>query len=133
MCFKFRVDHTTPPLVGFGEVGGSPPTPTTPSSGRNTLASDDFALTPRERAVGDMDLGDLSFDEAVLSGRLKMPCSTTTAADENGRPAQRGERENAGRRSPKVVVRRPPICSIALYHREAMMMDQAGRMCVPPA
>ena len=38
----------------------------------------------------DFDLGGLSF--SVASGRVKLPCSTTPAADESGRPAPRSTR-----------------------------------------
>ena len=48
---------------------------------------------PNDRKSADQfELGDLKFHEGVASGRLRMPCCTTPASDENGRPAPKGAR-----------------------------------------
>ena len=54
---------------------------------------DRLRLEEPRKSSADFDLGNLQFDEAVSSGRLKMPCSTTPAADENGRPAPKASRD----------------------------------------
>ena len=56
-------------------------------------------LDAERRAIQDMDLGGLDFDDAVKSGQIKMPCSTTPAADENGRPAPKGAGQDPIRRT----------------------------------
>ena len=106
----------------------SPPTPTpdTPFSGRNTPDGRDFASTPRARRWA-------TWTWTLVGATQDAFCSTTPAADENGRPALKGARG----KTPEDAHHRWLADSRQFapwhYHREAMMMtDQAGRLCVPP-
>ena len=59
-------------------------------------------LDGERRAASDFDTGGLSFPEGVSSGRLRVPCATTPAADDAGRSAPRSAR---GRTAPDVQAR----------------------------
>ena len=79
-----------------------------------------------------LELGDLTFDDSVLSGRRRLPCFTTPALDENGRAAPKGcrgkipsdaqQRWSADRRQ------------FAPWHyvKEAMVVSSDGKLQVPP-
>ena len=57
---------------------------------------DRLRLDSPRAAPDSFDLDGLKFSDAVASGRIRLPCSTTPAADERGRPPPRPMR---GRRS----------------------------------
>ena len=63
---------------------------------RHSRRWDRLRLDHPRAAATDFDLGTLSFSVALplpaASGRAKLPCSTTPAADESGRPAPRSTR-----------------------------------------
>ena len=82
-------------------------------------------------AASDIDTDGWQFDEAVRSGRLRLPCATTPAADENGRPAPKGTRGKmtADVRARWLADRR----RFAPWHyrKEAMLTDGQGRLQIP--
>ena len=89
-------------------------------------------LEGERRAASSFKLGGLSFPEGVASGRLRFPCATTPAADENGRPAPRGSR---GKTPPDAHARwMADNRQFAPWHYKAeqMMSDSGGRLVIPP-
>ena len=62
-------------------------------------------------AATDIDTKGWQFDEAVRSGRLRLPCATTPAADENG---QGHQRQDDGRRQSPMVGRSATVRTVAL-------------------
>ncbi|OLP83053.1 hypothetical protein AK812_SmicGene36237 [Symbiodinium microadriaticum] len=54
---------------------------------------DRLRVEEARRPVEALDMGDLTFDDSVLSGRRRLPCFTTPALDENGRAAPKGCRD----------------------------------------
>lgn len=88
-------------------------------------------LDQERPAAESIDTAGWQFDEAVKSGRLRLPCSTTPAADENGRPAPKGAR---GKMSSDVRARwLADRRQFAPWHyrREAMLTDEHGKLRIP--
>ena len=93
---------------------------------------DRLRVEEARRPVEALDMGDLTFDDSVLSGRRRLPCFTTPALDENGRAAPKGcrgkipsdaqQRWSADRRQ------------FAPWHymKEAMVISSDGKLQIPP-
>ncbi|CAE7894876.1 unnamed protein product [Symbiodinium necroappetens] len=94
---------------------------------------DRLRVEEARRPVEVLDLGDLTFDDSVLSGRRRLPCFTTPALDENGRTAPKGcrgkipsdaqQRWSADRRQ------------FAPWHyvKEAMVVSSDAKLQIPPS
>ena len=70
---------------------------------------------------------DLRFHPSVAAGRLRLPCATTPAEDDAGRPAPKRARQKL---SEATKARWRPIPGAL---EEAMMTDKAGKLHVVPA
>ena len=80
-----------------------------------------YAWTPPRAAPDSFDLDGLKFFDAVASGRIRLPCSTTPAADERGRPPPRSMRGKV-----TTDVQFAPWH----YQRDAMLADDQEKLVV---
>ena len=81
-----------------------------------------------------MEVDGLSFHEAVTSGRLRLPCATTPAEDEQGRPAPKRVRQKLPEPAKARWAADGRRFAPWHYVEEAMMHDAAGRLhIIPPA
>ncbi|CAE7881307.1 unnamed protein product, partial [Symbiodinium necroappetens] len=82
----------------------------------------------------DMEADGLFFHEAVTSGRLRLPCATTPAEDEQGRPAPKRVRQKLPEPAKARWAADGRRFAPWHYIEEAMMHDAAGRLhIIPPA
>ncbi|CAE7879635.1 unnamed protein product, partial [Symbiodinium necroappetens] len=82
----------------------------------------------------DMEADGLFFHEAVTSGRLRLPCATTPAEDEQGRPAPTRVRQKLPEPAKARWAADGRRFAPWHYVEEAMMHDSAGRLhIIPPA
>ncbi|CAE7923243.1 unnamed protein product [Symbiodinium sp. KB8] len=89
--------------------------------------------SPRAPAA-DMEVDGLTFHEAVTSGRLRLPCATTPAEDEQGRPAPKRVRQKLPEPAKARWAADGRRFAPWHYVEEAMMHDAAGRLhIIPPA
>ena len=83
------------------------------------------------RAVPDsFDLDGLKFSEVVASGRIRLPCSTTPAADERGRPPPRSMRGKVTTDVQQRWLQDSRQFAPWHYQREAMLADDQGKLVV---
>ena len=81
----------------------------------------------------DMEVDGLAFHEAVTSGRLRLPCATTPAEDEQGRPAPKRVRQKLPEPAKARWAADGRRFAPWHYVEEAMMHDAAGRLHIIPA
>ena len=88
---------------------------------------DRLRVEEARRPVEALDMGDLTFDDSVLSGRRRLPCFTTPALDENGRAAPKGCRG-------KIPSDAQQRWSAEPWHymKEAMVISSDGKLQIPP-
>ena len=85
------------------------------------------------KAVADFQLDGLSFHPAVVSGRLKLPCATTPAESDNGRPAPRHSRGKVPEETKQRWLQDCRQLAPWHYAEEAMMTNAAGQLVnIPP-
>ena len=97
-------------------------------------------MTPRRRNGGRgcctadgtacVDLDGLKFSDAVASGRVRLPCSTTPAADERGRPPPRSMRGKVTTDVQQRWLQDSRQFAPWHYQREAMLADDQGKLVV---
>ena len=85
--------------------------------------------SPRE-APDSFDLDGLKFSDAVASGRIRLPCSTTPAADERGRPPPRSMRGKVTTDVQQRWLQDSRQFAPWHYQREAMLADDQGKLVV---
>ena len=76
---------------------------------------------------------DLRFHPAVAAGRLKLPCATTPAEDDAGRPAPKRARQKLSEATKARWAADSRRFAPWHYAEEAMMTDKAGKLHVVPA
>ena len=88
-------------------------------------------IDTERKAAKDFDVAGFDFADEVKSGRLRMPCATTPAADANGRPAPKGARGKtpADAKARWLADRRQ--FAPWHYNRHAMMVDTNGTLSIP--
>ncbi|CAE7195818.1 eIF3-S7 [Symbiodinium natans] len=81
-------------------------------------------------AEDDLNVGSLRFDDAVRAGRVLLPCATTPAEDENGRPAPKSCRGRVADDVRDRWLRSTPICALALQAGgDDVRRSRAPRRC----
>ncbi|CAE7664169.1 eIF3-S7, partial [Symbiodinium necroappetens] len=82
--------------------------------------------------VGEMEADGLVFHEAVTSGRLRLPCATTPAEDDQERPAPKRVRQKLPEPAKARWAADGRRFAPWHYVEEAMMHDSAGRLRIIP-
>ncbi|CAE7838599.1 unnamed protein product, partial [Symbiodinium necroappetens] len=81
-------------------------------------------------APDSFDLDGLKFSDAVASGRIRLPCSTTPAADERGRPPPRSRRGKVTTEVQQRWLQDSRQFAPWHYQRDAMLADDQGKPAV---
>ena len=81
-------------------------------------------------APDSFDLDGLKFSDAVASGRIRLPCSTTPAADERGRPPPRSMRGKVTTEVQQRWLQDSRQFAPWHYQRDAMLTDDQGKLVV---
>ena len=81
----------------------------------------------------ELVVDDLRFHPAVAAGRLKLPCATTPAEDDAGRPAPKRARQKLSEATKARWAADSRRFAPWHYTEEAMMTDKAGKLHVVPA
>ena len=90
---------------------------------------DRLRLEATRPSADDFDLAGLKFHPAVASGRKCLPCSTTPAPDENGRPAPRNQRGSVPPDAKDRWLADKRQFAPWNYTREALMEDDLVIIC----
>ena len=90
-------------------------------------------LDQPRRDAASFDLEGLKFDDGVASGRLRMPCSTTPAPDEHGRPAPRSTEGKVAEEVQRRWLAGNRQYAPWHYRQEAMLVDKDGKLQLPTA
>ncbi|CAE7317206.1 unnamed protein product [Symbiodinium sp. CCMP2456] len=103
-----NVEMSTADAKQISSALGAQPILVTPSMQWSRKGHWDRLRVEEARRAADtsLDMDGLTFDDSVLSGRRRLPCATTPAADENGRAAPRGCR---GKIQPKLSIPAPKL------------------------
>ena len=130
------MDRAPPPVGGRPSTGTRSITHDPSTAERWTWVLhrrwDRLRLDSPRAAPDSFDLDGLKFSDAVASGRIRLPCSTTPAADERGRPPPRSMRMR-GKVTTDVQQRwLQDSRQFAPWHyqREAMLADDQGKFVV---
>ena len=91
---------------------------------------DRLRLDSPRAAPDSFDLDGLKFSDAVASGRIRLPCSTTPAADERGRPPPRSMRGKVTTDVQQRWLQDSRQFAPWHYQREAMLADDQGKLVV---
>ena len=81
----------------------------------------------------ELVVDDLRFHPAVAAGRLKLPCATTPAEDDAGRPAPKRARQKLSEATKARWAADSRRFAPWRYAEEAMITDKAGKLHVVPA
>ena len=81
----------------------------------------------------ELVVDDLRFHPSVAAGRLQLPCATTSAEDDAGRPAPKRARQKLSEATKARWAADSPRFAPWHYTEEAMMTDKAGKLHVVPA
>ena len=81
----------------------------------------------------ELVVDDLRFHPSVAAGRLKLPCATTPAEDDAGRPAPKRARQKLSEATKARWAADSRRFAPWHYTEEAMMTDKAGKLHVVPA
>lgn len=82
--------------------------------------------------VASWDLAGVAFNSAVLSGHHKMPCLTTPAPDERGRPAPKRSRGKVDEATRNRWLRDNRCFAPWHYVEQSMMIDEQHNLIIPP-
>ncbi|CAE7859414.1 eIF3-S7, partial [Symbiodinium necroappetens] len=91
---------------------------------------DRLRLDSPRAAPDSFDLDGLKFSDAVASGRIRLPCSTTPAADERGRPPPRSMRGKVTTEVQQRWLQDSRQFAPWHYQRDAMLADDQGKLVV---
>ncbi|CAE7863082.1 eIF3-S7, partial [Symbiodinium necroappetens] len=91
---------------------------------------DRLRLDSPRAAPDSFDLDGLRFSDAVASGRIRLPCSTTPAADERGRPPPRSMRGKVTTDVQQRWLQDSRQFAPWHYQRDAMLADDQGKLVV---
>ena len=91
---------------------------------------DRLRLDSPRAAPDSFDLDGLKFSDAVASGRIRLPCSTTPAADERGRPPPRSMRGKVTTEVQQRWLQDSRQFAPWHYQRDAMLTDDQGKLVV---
>ena len=83
-----------------------------PWLGQKRMASTAYSSI-RSKAVTNFYMGGYSFHADVASGRKRMPCATTPAPTEEGRPAPKSSRGQTPGRPGPLVGGQAPVCALS--------------------